>query len=181
MKSAIKTLIEANESTIISGLTAPSGDQYALPIISKQRLSTPTAYPIILITVLDATSTPLEDSRLSISPLLFSVEYQILIEIVDWLIVGYDEDALYEQHGTTIERIGDRIVNIIAVTPQFAGSGTKKYRLLEDNDSPDTHRRITKTIVDFIDQSIGEPFIPVKIQEIRFTLLDACDDMSSGV
>jgi len=175
-KDALDTLITANASALISGLTI-QGTAWATPQITREVVTAPKGNaPYIAIDIgsywLSEFYTGQNQADLGETKYA-TVEYSVVVEAFWPALPKKDEGQVFEGMGADWDKFISRLVKVFYATPSFQDSTATHTFCLSRSGDPRSHRRIE---VETLDNS-GEDR-PYWYSKIRFTLLQRCVDLS---
>ncbi len=177
VKTGIKTLINTNKATLLTGLTS-QGKAREIVHLTKAISTPPTGYYFVGIHVLEATGRSRSGVIANTSQPPRSAEYECIIHVEDYAIPVAGEEELYETIQEQFDDFVDRIADLIEDQAWIPDASTSpRYRLPREKDAK-TDRRILRSNAQqgWFDEA--EQFHSMFTAQLRFTLLEQCVDTS---
>lgn len=168
VRRTLKTLLNNNKTTLVSGLTA-QGQPRLFNQITTSTLTPPRFYYFASISVerVETELRPGFEKTASTGP--SQAIYDIAIELSDYAISSSGEDQLYEKMDSDFQLFGDRVVSLLRSSYWMEDSTTNlKFRLFE-------RKTVSKSNLSSI-WTDAESYHALLYCRITFQLIEECTD-----
>lgn len=171
-KATLKTLINTNGSTLVTGLTA-QGEARAIKHLTTTVLTPAREYFFVAIHHEEsAEHTRVHTANISV-PTARAVEYNMLIHVEDYALAVTGDDELFETAQSNFDKFVDRIVKLIK-DQTWIGTDPR-YKLIGSIDATGDRRVLrSDSLQAWYDEA--EQYHAMLTSQIRFTLIDECVD-----
>jgi hypothetical protein len=167
VRRTVKDLILNNESTLVQGLIFQGQSRY-INQVTYSVITPPNGYFFITVSVTRATTSTRTGFGRTTSVPPSEVEYSVVVDISDYAVATFGEDAMYEAMDSEFQLFTDRLVALFRSSYWMTDSTGLKFRL--DSERSVLKSNLSETWVE------ASNYHALLYTRISFTLLEECTD-----